>query len=184
MKIDDKSQSKNRVVPVHAIYLAQDDRKKNTAVRLSRKNKLKLHSNLRNIPKKGILLDPLCGKVFGPEDHEILKNGNPLVALDCSWNQIESSLESISKRSKLLHRTLPLLLAANPVNWGKPTKLCTAEAIAATLYLMGEVKQAENILSSFNWGMEFIKLNKEPLDDYANAKSSSELVKLQFDYFD
>ena len=41
MKIDDKSQSKNWVVPVHAIYLAQDDRKKNTAVRLSRKNKIK-----------------------------------------------------------------------------------------------------------------------------------------------
>jgi pre-rRNA-processing protein TSR3 len=171
-------------VPIHAIYLAQDDRKKNTAVRLSKKSKVKLHKNLKKIPRKGILLDPLCGKVFGPEDHYILKKGGSLVALDCSWNQIETSLERISKSSKLIHRTLPLLLAANPVNWGKPTKLCTAEAIAATLYLMGEVEHAKNILLTFNWGMQFIKLNQDPLDEYSMAKTSAELVDLQFEFFD
>ena len=175
---------KNWKVPIHAVYLAQDDRKKNTAVRLSRKFKIKLHENLRKVPRKGILLDPLCGKVFGPEDHNILKNGNSLVALDCSWKQIEESVQNISKRTKLIHRTLPILLAANPVNWGKPTKLSTVEAISATLYLMGEIEQAKYLLSSFNWGMEFIKLNKNPLDDYSNAKTSEELINLQFEYFD
>ena len=171
-------------VPIHAVYLAQDDRKKNTAVRLSKKYKIKLHENLRRIPRKGILLDPLCGKVFGPEDHKILRSGNSLVALDCSWKQIEESVEAISRRTRLIHRTLPILLAANPVNWGKPTKLSTVEAISATLYLMGEIEHAKNLLSSFNWGMEFIKLNKNPLDDYSKAKTSEELIKLQFEYFD
>ncbi len=171
-------------VPIHAVYLAQDDRKKNTAVRLSKKYKLSLHENLRRIPRKGILLDPLCGKVFGPEDHHILKSGNSLVALDCSWKRIEESVEKISKKTRLTSRTLPLLLAANPVNWGKPTKLSTVEAISATLYLMGEVEHAKNLLSNFNWGLEFIKLNKEPLDDYSNAKNSEEIIKLQFEYFD
>ena len=66
-------------------------------------------------------MDPLCGKVFGPEDHEILRSRNSLVALDCSWKQIEESVEVISRRTRLIHRTLPILLAANPVNWGKPT---------------------------------------------------------------
>lgn len=171
-------------VPIHAVYLAQDDRKKNTAVRLSKKYKIKLHENLRRIPRKGILLDPLCGKVFGPEDHKILRCGNSLVALDCSWKQIEESVEAISRRTRLIHRTLPILLAANPVNWGKPTKLSTVEAISATLYLMGEIEHAKNLLSSFNWGMEFIKLNKNPLEDYSKAKTSEELIKLQFEYFD
>ena len=171
-------------VPIHAVYLAQDDRKKNTAVRLSKKYKIKLHENLRRIPRKGILLDPLCGKVFGPEDHKILRSGNSLVALDCSWKQIEESVEAISRRTRLIHRTLPILLAANPVNWGKPTKLSTVEAISATLYLMGEIEHSKNLLSSFNWGMEFIKLNKNPLEDYSKAKTSEELIKLQFEYFD
>ena len=174
----------NWKVPIHAVYLAQDDRKKNTAVRLSKKFKLKIHENLRKIPRKGVLLDPLCGKVFGPEDHAILRSGNSLVALDCSWKQIESSVEKISKRTRLIHRTLPILLAANPVNWGKPTKLSTVEAISATLYLMGEKEHAEYLLSSFNWGMEFIKLNKNPLEDYSKAKTSEELIKIQFEYFD
>ncbi|MBJ24178.1 MAG: ribosome biogenesis protein [Euryarchaeota archaeon] len=176
--------TENNKTRVHAIYLAQDDRKKNTAVKLSRKSKIKLHENLRRIPRKGILLDPLCGKIFGPEDHHLLHNGNPIVALDCSWKQIDHSLDSISRKTKLVHRTLPLLLAANPVNWGKPTKLTTAEAIAATLYLIGEEKHAKEIMSIFNWGSQFFILNKEPLQEYALAKTSEELVKLQFDFFD
>ena len=49
---------------------------------------------------------------------------------------------------------------------------------------MGEVEHAKNLLSTFNWGLEFIKLNKEPLDDYSNAKNSEEIIKLQFEYFD
>ena len=171
-------------IGVHAIYLAQDDRKKNTAVKLSKKSKLKLHENLRRIPRNGILLDPLCGKIFGPEDHKILLGGKPLVALDCSWKQINDSLASISKKTKLIHRTLPILLAANPVNWGKPTKLTTAEAIAATLYLIGKTEQAKEILSVFNWGEQFFILNKEPLEEYSKAKSSEELVNLQFEFFD
>ena len=78
---------------------------------------------------------------------------------------------------------LPLLLAANPVNWGKPSKLTTAEALAASLYLIGNEKQARDLLSAFNWGEQFFVLNKEPLDAYKNANSSQELVDLQFEFF-
>ena len=58
-------------IPVHAIWLAQDDPKKNTAVRASKDDLLRLHKDFRRLPKKGIILEPLCGKVLGPEDREI-----------------------------------------------------------------------------------------------------------------
>ena len=53
------------------------------------------------------------------------------------------------KRTRLQPRMLPLLLAANPVNWGKPGRLTTAEAMAAVLYLLGRQEQAEQILGLF-----------------------------------
>ena len=88
------------------------------------------------------------------------------------------------RRTRLQPRTLPLLLAANPVNWGKPGKLTTVEALAAALYLMGQNHQATELLSKFRWGEQFMNLNKEPLIAYTEAKSSAELVSLQFEFFD
>lgn len=172
-------------IRVHAIWLAQDDPKKNTAVLASKRGDIKLHKNMRNLPKKGIILEPLCGKVFGPEDHDLLttRNGS-LVGLDCSWAQIESSVDTVMKKTRLVPRMLPLLLAANPVNWGKPGKLTTAEAISAALYLIGRQEQAREVLGAFRWGERFFELNQQPLDAYSQAKSSSELVDLQFEFFD
>ena len=58
-------------IPVHAIWLAQDDPKKNTAVKLSKRGELRLHERFTRLPRKGIILEPLCSKVLGPEDHAI-----------------------------------------------------------------------------------------------------------------
>ena len=171
-------------IPLHAIWLAQDDPKKNTAVRASRDDLLRLHKDFKRLPKRGVILEPLCGKVLGPEDREIFQNKGSLVALDCSWAQIESSVEHVMRRTRLKPRMLPLLLAANPVNWGKPGKLSTVEALAASLCLMGNELQAQELLSKYRWGERFLELNKEPLEAYASAKSSSELVALQFEFFD
>lgn len=172
-------------VPVHALWLAQDDPKKNTAVLASKRGDLKLHKSVRTLPKRGIILEPLCGKVFGPEDHDLLLNQRgALVGLDCSWAHIESSVDAVMKQTRLQARTLPLLLAANPVNWGKPSRLTTAEALATVLYLVGEKDQAERVLGAFRWGERFFQLNQEPLDAYAAATTSTELVNLQFDFFD
>jgi len=170
-------------VAVHAIWLAQDDPKKNTAVRSAKRGDVVLHKDLRRVPRRGVLLDPLCGKVFGPEDHGLLEDG-ALVALDCSWAQIDGSVASIDRRTRLQHRMLPLLLAANPVNWGKPGRLSTIEALAATLVLAGHDEQAEHLLGCVRWGIRFLELNAEPLQAYASAGSSNELVNLQFEFFD
>ena len=77
-----------------------------------------------------------------------------------------------------------MLLAANPVNWGKPSKMTTAEALAASLWILGREQEARDLLNSFSWGEEFFKLNRLPLEAYALANSSRELVRMQMDFFD
>ena len=73
-------------VSVHALWLAQDDPKKNTAVLASKRGDVRLHKRVQTLPKKGVILEPLCGKVLGPEDHELLTSRRgAIVGLDCSW---------------------------------------------------------------------------------------------------
>ena len=63
---------------------------------------MKLHKAVRTLPKKGIILEPLCGKVFGPEDHELLtQQRGALVGLDCSWANIEPSVASVMQKTRL-----------------------------------------------------------------------------------
>jgi pre-rRNA-processing protein TSR3 len=96
--------------------------------------------------------------------------------LDCSW---EHAQEVLSGHVKGTSRCLPILIAGNPVNYGKLTKLTTAEAIAAALYIAGFKKEAEDLMSIFTWGHTFLELNSMLLDNYAQAKDSGEIVRMQ-----
>jgi pre-rRNA-processing protein TSR3 len=121
-----------------------------------------------------IVLSPFSEKALSPED----KGTRGLAALDCSW----AHAEEVFSRARLQERALPFLVAANPVNFGKPFKLSTVEALAAGLMILGEPKHAELILSKFSWGHVFLKLNREPLLEYAAAKNSKEVVEIQNAY--
>jgi pre-rRNA-processing protein TSR3 len=50
--------------------------------------------------------------------------------------------------------------------------------------LCGQKEQSKELLSGFRWGQRFIELNYEPLEEYSSAKTSQELVDLQFEFFD
>lgn len=76
-------------------------------------------------------------------------------------------------------RCLPILVAGNPVNYGKPTKLSTVEALAAALYIIGYKADAAELLSIFKWGHTFLDLNRERLEVYSTAKNSTEVVAFQ-----
>jgi pre-rRNA-processing protein TSR3 len=131
--------------------------------------------DLRRISRGAVVLNPVSETAFSPADYErVHKSG--LAALDCSWKQAEE----VFRRSRgSNHRSLPYLIAANPINTYKPIKLSTAEAIAASLYILGDIDAAEDLLSVFKWGHSFITLNKEWLDSYASCANSSEIVKVQ-----
>jgi pre-rRNA-processing protein TSR3 len=127
----------------------------------------------RKIPKNSLVLSPFATKIISKEDRKIKK----IVALDCSWNK---AVEVFGKLKKPLRpRSLPMLIAANPVNYGKLAKLSTAEALAAALYIMGYEKDGMMLLSKFKWGPVFFELNKHLLASYSRANNHEEIYKVQ-----
>jgi pre-rRNA-processing protein TSR3 len=110
---------------------------------------------------------------------EVLQRGlDRLVALDCSWESAEAAQFSLDGR----HRALPFLVAANPVNYGRPMRLTTVEALAAGLVILGERDRAEAVLGHFRWGETFLASNEEPLERYAACPDSSDVVAVQDAY--
>jgi hypothetical protein len=67
---------------------------------------------------------------------------------------------------------------------GTPMELNSAEAVLASLIILGEKEQAEGFMGRFNWAPEFIRLNGELLEAYASAKDSSEVVRIQNEYIE
>ncbi len=163
------------------IYHAnQDDPKKCSARKLARMGLATLHTDPGRI-RKGILLDPYAEVALSPWDRpQAVRLG--LVALDCSWKKAEETFRVM--RGRLIPRALPFLLAANPGNYGKAYRLSTLEAFAAALYILGEKEQALKILRIYTWGGQFYNLNKDPLEEYASARTSSEVVEKQYLFVD
>lgn len=83
-----------------------------------------------------------------------------------------------------LYCLVPFLVAANTVNYGRPYKLNCAEALAAGLWICGLQEDAQLILSNFSYGEEFIHLNRELLDAYAECKDGDEVIAAQNAYLE
>ena len=58
-------------------------------------------------------------------------------------------------------------------------KLTCVEAIGATLYIVGLKEEAINLLTVFDWGKEFLKINHDILERYSMTTNSNEIVKAQ-----
>ena len=78
---------------------------------------------------------------------------------------------------------MPALLAANPVSWGRVGRLSSVEALAATLAILGYQEQATRILQPFEFGEQFMDLNRKPLEAYGNADSREEITEIENDFF-
>lgn len=128
----------------------------------------------------GIVLSSEAQAVVCPDDREIVERYG-ISGINCSWNRLDE-IPFRTMGSSRHHRLLPFMVAANPVNYGRPYKMNTAEAMAATLYIVGYKKEADQILSPFGWGPEFIKLNHEVLEAYSNASDSASVKAAQEDY--
>ncbi|HXP51623.1 MAG TPA: DUF367 family protein, partial [Bacteroidia bacterium] len=139
----------------------QDDPSKCTAAKLV---KFGLAESVRFIRLNTLLLDPFCKVVLSNDDSSLIKS---ICALDCSWEKATGTLLKGKALKNGISRRLPALLAGNPINYCKLSKLTTAEALAASLFILGWKNQSERILDKFKWGHTFIELNSEILNDYS-----------------
>ena len=151
-----------------------------TGAKLKRMGLAKVLYTPKRMPNGSIVLNPFTEKALSPEDKRHIDKG--LVALDCSWKHAQEVFKNLEK--PVQSRILPLLVAANPVNYGKISKLTTAEAVSAALHIIGFKEESEEVMSKFKWGPQFLNLNKELLNSYADAKNSKEVLEIQQEYFD
>ena len=165
-------QKQIKIVVYHA---KQCDPQKCSALKLKRLGLIRIVYQIKFLPRRAIILNPLSEIAFSPADKERIEKFG-LVALDFSWEHAEKAL---LKNVKGTSRCLPYLIAGNPVNFGKPTKLSTVEALAAALHIAGFKSEAEQLLSVFKWGHTFLEINHNRLESYASAKDSKDVVKLQ-----
>jgi pre-rRNA-processing protein TSR3 len=160
-------------VELHVRYEGNDDPEKCTARKLSRFELAELHHSARATPP-GIVLNPFAERALSPADTDASR----LVALDCSWETAKAEAFDLDGRQ----RSLPFLVAGNPVNYGTPFQLNTVEAFAGGLWILGEQDHAEEVLSKFRWGETFLDLNAEPLRRYADCADSAAVLDVQDDY--
>jgi pre-rRNA-processing protein TSR3 len=159
------------MIPLVAYRDNSCDPRKCTVKKLGRAGFIRLVKKISQIPRNTLLLDPTAEQALSPADRSV----KSITVLDCSWEVLDTGAVS----SWRIRRALPFLVAANPVNFGKPCMLSSVEALAGALYIMGEKDQARAILGKVSWGVRFLEVNKEPLELYAAAKDSTEVVRIQ-----
>lgn len=159
------------MIPLYSYRDNSCDPRKCTVRKLEKAGYLKIFPKISQIPRNTLLLDPTAEQALSPADRFV----KSITVLDCSWEVLDTG----AVHSWRIRRALPFLMAANPVNFGKPCKLSSVEALAAALFIIGEKERAVQLLAKVNWGIRFLEVNEEPLRLYAEAKDSTEVVKIQ-----
>ncbi|KAL0290537.1 UNVERIFIED_CONTAM: Ribosome biogenesis protein T [Sesamum calycinum] len=124
----------------------------------------------------GIVLSPTGTQCVSQEDLELIKRRG-LAVVDCSWARLDDV--PFTKLRCAAPRLLPWLVAANPVNYGRPCELSCVEALTAALIICGEEETGNLLLSKFKWGHAFLSLNRELLKAYSECKNGTDMISVQ-----
>ncbi|XP_062094779.1 uncharacterized protein LOC133800747 isoform X2 [Humulus lupulus] len=152
----------------------QCDSKKCTGRKLSRFGLIK---ELRvNSGFGGIVLSPVGTQCVSREDYSLI-NRKGLAVVDCSWARL-GEVPFVKLRCSA-PRLLPWLVAANPINYGRPCQLSCVEALSAALVICGEEETANSLLGKFKWGHAFLSLNRELLKAYSECENSASIISVQ-----
>ncbi|XP_074273155.1 uncharacterized protein LOC141596805 [Silene latifolia] len=172
--IDNETELAGPKVQLAMWDFGQCDSKKCTGRKLARFNLLK---ELRvTAGFGGVVLSPVGTSCVSREDYSLIKQRG-LAVVDCSWARL-GDVPFVKLRCAA-PRLLPWLVAANPVNYGRPCELSCVEALSAALIICGEEETANLLLGKFKWGHAFLSLNKELLKAYSECKDSVEILSVQ-----
>ena len=78
--------------------------------------------------------------------------------------------------------SVPYLIAANSVNYGRPWRLNCVEALAACFYICGHEDWAIEVLKHFSYGNAFLEINSQLLKRYAACSTEDEIKKAEEDW--
>jgi len=124
----------------------------------------------------GVVLSSEATQYVSPADRDIIL-AHGIAGINCSWNRLEEiPFDKMGKGRN--QRLLPLMFAANTVNYGKPYKMNTAEALAACLHIAGFQEDAKTIMAPFSYGREFLRLNAAALDAYAACTTAAQVQEV------
>ncbi len=133
-----------------------------------------------------VVLDPYAPTPLSGADLEAAQGGGLLV-VDCSWNRLASRGafpgDDGRDRRHGTHRRLPVLIATNPQHYGRVAQLNTVEAFCAALFVLGRTQEAEDVITGFAGGDEFLKVNRERLDRYREASGPSDITTSERELF-
>ena len=76
-------------------------------------------------------------------------------------------------------RSVPYLVAANSVNYGRPWRLNCVEALAAAFFICGHEDWAHEVLKHFSYGEPFLEINAQLLKRYAACSTEEEVQKAE-----
>lgn len=124
----------------------------------------------------GVVLSPVGTHCVSKEDHPIVQRKG-LAVVDCSWARLDD-VPFVKLRCGA-PRLLPWLVAANPVNYGRPCQLSCVEALSAALIICGEEETGELLLAKFKWGHSFLSLNRDLLKAYSKCENGTEIINVQ-----
>ncbi|KAF4589317.1 RLI and DUF367 domain protein [Ophiocordyceps camponoti-floridani] len=127
----------------------------------------------------GVVITPNAKQVLSPADADLLTQQGAAV-VECSWAR--TGEVQWSKVGGKAERLLPYLVAANPVNYGKPWRLNCVEALAAAFCICRRPDWAEQVLAPFSYGATFLSINATVLDQYAACEDDTAVRRTEAEW--